>query len=139
MSSQLNKMSPELKQEVVLAVRQHKKMRVFKKKNAVLRKKVLRQLKKTVKPVKAKKTIKKVLKKTKRSDKQEPISNSNLKLYRRILRSITKKGKQQTEKVWRSVEHYSLKSGEEWVNDWAYDHRKPTASTPTFVFPLIEM
>ena len=135
----MKKMSAELKQEVVLAVRQHKKTRVFKKKNAVLRKKVLRQLKKTVKPVKAKKIRKKVLKKTTRSDKQEPISNSNLKLYRRILRSITKKGKQQTEKVWRSVEHYSLKSGEEWVNDWAYDHRKPTANTPTFVFPLIEL
>ena len=139
MSSQLNKMNPELKKAIVLAVRQHNKTRVFKKKNAVLRKKALRQLKKTVKPVKAKKTSKKVLKKATRSAKQQPKGNADLKLYRRILRSITKKGKEQTEKVWRSVEHYSLKSGEEWVNDWAYDHRKPTASTPTFVFPLVEM
>ena len=136
MSSQLNKMTPELKKAIVLAVRQHNKTRVFKKKNAVLRKKALRQLKKTVKPVKAKKTSKKVLKKT---TAQTPQSNDNLKLYRRILRSIVKKGKAQSEKVWRSVDHYSLKTGEEWVNDWAYDHRKPTASTPTFVFPLIEM
>lgn len=136
MSSQLNKMNPELKKAIVLAVRQHNKTRVFKKKNAVLRKKALRQLKKTVKPAKAKKTSKKVLKKT---IKQTPESNDNLKLYRRILRSIVKKGKTQSEKVWRSVDHYSLKTGEEWVNDWAYDHRKPTASTPTFVFPLIEM
>ena len=139
MSSQLNKMKPALKKAIVLAVRQHNKTRAFKKKNADLRKKVLRQLKKTIKPVKAKKTIKKPLKKATRSAKQEPKSNADLKLYRRILRSITKKGKEQTEKVWRSVEHYSLKNGEEWTNDWAYDHRKPTASTPTFVFPLIEM
>ena len=139
MSSQLNKMKPALKKAIVLAVRQHKKTQGLKKKNAFLRKKVLRELKKTVKPVKAKKTSKKTLKKATRSDKQEPKSNADLKLYRRILRSITKKGKEQTEKVWRSVEHYSLKDGEEWVNDWAYDHRKPTASTPTFVFPLIEM
>jgi len=139
MSSQLNKMSPELKKAIVLAVRQHNKTRVFKKKNAVLRKKALRQLKKTIKQVKATKTIKKPLKKATRSAKQEPKGNEDLKLYRRILRSITKKGKAQSEKVWRSVEHYSLKSGEEWVNDWAYDHRKPTASTPTFVFPLFEM
>jgi len=129
-------MSPELKKAIVLAVRQHNKTRVFKKKNAVLRKKTLRQLKKTVKPAKAKKTSKKVLKKT---TAKTPKSNDNLKLYRRILRSIVKKGKEQSEKVWRSVDHYSLKTGEEWVNDWAYDHRKPTASTPTFVFPLIEM
>ena len=139
MSSQLNKMSPELKKAIVLAVRQHNKTRVFKKKNAVLRKKALRQLKKTIKQVKATKTIKKHLKKATRSAKQEHKGNEDLKLYRRILRSITKKGKAQSEKVWRSVEHYSLKSGEEWVNDWAYDHRKPTASTPTFVFPLFEM
>ena len=139
MSYQLNKMSPELKKAIVLAVRQHNKTRVFKKKNAVLRKKALRQLKKTIKQVKATKTIKKHLKKATRSAKQEPKGNEDLKLYRRILRSITKKGKAQSEKVWRSVEHYSLKSGEEWVNDWAYDHRKPTASTPTFVFPLFEM
>jgi hypothetical protein len=132
-------MSPELKKAIVLAVRQHNKTRVFKKKNAVLRKKALRQLKKTIKQVKATKTIKKPLKKATRSAKQEPKGNEDLKLYRRILRSITKKGKAQSEKVWRSVEHYSLKSGEEWVNDWAYDHRKPTASTPTFVFPLFEM
>ena len=133
---QMKKMSPELKKAIVLAVRQHNKTRVFKKKNAILRKKALRQLKKTVKPVKAKKISKKVLKKT---TAQTPKSNADLKLYRRILRSITKKGKEQTEKVWRSVEHYSLKDGEEWVNDWAYDHRKPTASTPTFVFPLIDL
>ena len=139
MSSQLNKMNPALKKAVVLAVRQHNKTRVFKKKNAILRKKVLRELKKTVKPVKAVKIKKKTLKKEIRSAKQAPKGNADLKLYRRILRSITKKGKEQTEKVWRSVEHYSLKDGEEWVNDWAYDHRKPTASTPTFVFPLIEM
>ena len=139
MSSQLNKMKPELKKAIVLAVRQHNKTRVFKKKNTILRKKALRELKKTIKPVKAKKTSKKVLKNATRSAKQEPKSNADLKLYRRILRSITKKGKEQTEKVWRSVEHYTLKSGEEWVNDWAYDHRKPTASTPTFVFPLIEL
>ena len=139
MSSQLNKMKPELKKAIVLAVRQHNKTRVFKKNNAILRKKALRQLKKTVKPVKSAKISKKVLKKATRSAKQEPKSSEDIKLYRRILRSITKKGKEQTEKVWRSVEHYSLKTGEEWVNDWAYDHRKPTASTPTFVFPLIEM
>ena len=139
MSSQLNKMKPALKKAIVLAVRQHNKTRVFKKKNASLRKKVLRQLKKTVKPVKVKKTSKKTLKKATRSAKQQPKSNDDLKLYRRILRSITKKGKEQTEKVWRSVEHYSLKDGEQWINDWAYDHRKPTASTPTFVFPLVEM
>jgi hypothetical protein len=132
-------MSPELKKAIVLAVRQHNKTRVFKKKNAVLRKKALRQLKKTIKQVKATKTIKKPLKKATRSAKQEPKGNEDLKLYRRILRSITKKGKAQSEKVWRSVDHYHLKSGEEWVNDWAYDHRKPTASTPTFVFPLFEM
>jgi len=136
---QMKKVSPELKKAIVLAVRQHNKTRVFKKKNAVLRKKALRQLKKTVKPVKAAKIIKKVLKKKTSAAKKEPKSNADLKLYRRILRSITKKGKEQTEKVWRSVEHYTLKSGEEWVNDWAYDYRKPTASTPTFVFPLIEM
>ena len=129
-------MSPELKKAIVLAVRQHNKTRVFKKKNAVLRKKTLRQLKKTVKPAKAKKTNKKVLKKT---TTQTPKSIDDLKLYRRILRSIVKKGKAQSEKVWRSVDHYSLKTGEEWVNDWAYDHRKPTASTPTFVFPLIDL
>ncbi len=139
MSSPMNKMSPELKKAIVLAVRQHNKTRVFKKKNAVLRRKALRQLKKTVRRVQPKKTSKKVLKKKTRFAKQEPKGNADLKLYRRILRSITKKGKEQTEKVWRSVEHYNLKTGEEWVNDWAYDHRKPTASTPTFVFPLIEM
>ena len=139
MSSQLNKMKPALKKASVLAVRQHKKTQVLKKKNAGLRKKVLRQLKKTVKPVKSAKINKKTLKKATRSAKQESKSNADLKLYRRILRSITKKGKEQTEKVWRSVEHYTLKNGEEWTNDWAYDHRKPTASTPTFVFPLIEM
>ena len=139
MSTQLNKMKPALKKAIVLAVREHNKTRVFKKKNASLRKKVLRQLKKTVKPVKVKKTSKKTLKKATRSVKQESKSNTDLKLYRRILRSITKKGKEQTEKVWRSVEHYSLKDGEQWINDWAYDHRKPTASTPTFVFPLVEM
>jgi len=135
MSSKLNKMKPELKKAIILAVRQHNKTRVFKKKNAGLRKKALRQLKQTVKPVKAKKTSNKVLKKT---TEQSP-NLSNLKLYRRILRSIVKKGKAQSEKVWRSVDHYSLKPNEEWINDWAYDHRKPTASTPTFVFPLIEM
>ena len=141
MSSQLNKMKPALKKAIVLAVRQHKKTRVFKKKNASLRKKVLRQLKKTVKPVKAKKTSKNYTRAAIRSAKQEPKSNADLKLYRRILRwkAYCGRGKEQTEKVWRSVEHYSLKEGEEWMNDWAYDHRKPTASTPTFVFPLIEM
>ena len=102
-----------------------------------LRKKVAKQISRTVKTVKFTKWVKKRGKSLKkaRSSKQSP-TIKEVKTYRRIVRSFSKKGKHQSEKVWRSVEHYSLKDGETWTDLWAYDTKRPTKRTHTFWFPL---
>lgn len=53
------------------------------------------------------------------------------KMFRRIERTVVKKGKEKREKVWRKPD-YELKDGEVFLNTWAVSQKTPNAKTPTF-------
>ena len=53
------------------------------------------------------------------------------KMFRRIERTVVKKGKEKREKVWRKPD-YELKNGEVFLNTWAVSQKTPNAKTPTF-------
>lgn len=53
------------------------------------------------------------------------------KMFRRIERTVVKKGKEKREKVWRKPD-YELKDGEVFLNTWAVSQKTPNSKTPTF-------
>lgn len=67
----------------------------------------------------------------KKKEEEEGIDNGKLKLFRRIERTVVKKGKEKREKVWRKPD-YELKDGEEFLDTWAWSEKTPNNRTHTF-------
>ncbi len=104
-----------------------------------LRKKTMVQLKHTVSRVAPVKITKKRSKSLKNPRVVTADAVAAIKTYRRIIKTIKKNGASQKATPWRSVQHYVLKDGEDWINKWAYALKKPIKETPTFDFPLLEL
>ena len=103
----------------------------------------LKELRKTTKKVAASSTSTSIKKKPAKKSGKKPAKKAvagEKRIYRQMLKTIVKKGKQVKAKVWRSEKLYKLKDGEKWLDIWAIDTRKPTkgshvrvTSRPTIV------
>jgi len=67
----------------------------------------------------------------KKKEEEEGIDNGKPKIFRRIERTVVKKGKEKREKVWRKPD-YELKDGEVFLNTWAWSEKTPNNKTHTF-------
>ena len=89
----------------------------------------LKELRKTTKKVAATSTSTSIKKKPAKKAGKKPAKKAaagDKRIYRLMVKTIVKKSKQVKAKVWRSEKLYKLKEGEEWLDIWAIDTRKPT-------------
>jgi len=138
-------MKSSLKSAIKKAVKARNAKRRLHKKSL---KETLKELRKTTKKVASTSTSSSIKKKLSKPAKKKPAKKKPAKkaaagekrIYRLMLKTIVKKGKEVKAKVWRSEKLYKLKEGEKWLDIWAIDTRKPTkgshirvTSRPTIV------